>query len=140
MCKEGVVNMFGSKILAGHYDFSIDFKNRMFLPAQTGREQGNVVYVCYDKDIECYTIYSEKSIADNLDKFNKKIDSAQTSEELKNYKLMYLEFANSIIKVCTVDSQGRIVLPVEIASNQNVHIVGSGDHLVLMFNDTKKKK
>ena len=132
--------MFGEKILAGQHDYSIDSKNRMYLPTQSGREPGDSVYLCYDTDIECYTIYSEKSISEKLDKYTLKIDSAKNSEELKEYKLMYLEFAKSIIKVCTVDSAGRIALPNDFVPNQVVHVVGSKDHLVLILDGAKKKK
>ena len=132
--------MFGENTLAGQYDYFADEKNRMFLPRKTGREKGNVVYFCYDKDIEHYVIYSELEILKKMDAFDEKIDSAKTVEELKQYKLMSLEFANSIIKKCSVDAAGRIVLPKEISGPTNIHMVGAGKCLILIpENQTKTK-
>lgn len=132
--------MFGDKILAGEYVYYIDEKNRMFLPANTGREKGDTVYLCYDNDIECYTIYSEKAMKGILNGYKEKIDSAKNIDELKQYKLMLLEYSKSILKQCVVDAQGRIVLHSDIIPNQNVHIIGSHDYLVLIPETLKKKK
>jgi len=132
--------MFGDKPLVGQYSYSIDEKNRMFLPSSTGRETGDRVYLCYDNDIEVYTLYPEKVIQEIFDNFNKKIMEAKTASELKEYKLMLLKYSKSVIKGLTVDSQGRVILSSEFWEYDSMNMVGAGNHLVLNPTNKKNKK
>ena len=129
--------MFGDKPLVGQYNYNIDEKNRMFLPSTTGREKGDTIYLCYDKDIMAYTLCPERVVLELFDNFNKKINDAKTVNELKEYKLMLLEYSKSVLKELTVDSQGRIILSSEFWEYNSVNILGAGSHLVL--NPTNKK-
>ena len=132
--------MFGEKLLVGQSNHNIDNKNRLFLPAGTGREKSDIVYLCYDKEIDTYTIYPEKIIQEKFVKLQKMVDEAKSVEELKQYKLMLLEFSLSIMRAAEVDAGGRITVGNEFSQFESVNIIGGGDHLMLKPIVKNKKK
>lgn len=132
--------MFGDTLLVGKNSYNIDKKNRMFLPADSNREENDIVYLCYDKELKTYTIYPKTVIQQNFSKLRKMVDEAQDVEELKRCKDMLLNYAETIVKSCLVDSQGRIVLGDNFKNYSTVDMLGAGDHLVLYTNEEKKKK
>ena len=132
--------MFGEKPMLGQSNHKIDGKNRIFLPSSSGRETDDAVYLCYDKEISAYTIYPEKIIENKVNEFQKKIDEAKNINELKQYKLMLLEFSYSIIRKCIVDGSGRIILGSDFNQFQSYDLIGVGNHLVIKPSDENKKK
>lgn len=131
--------MFGEKPILGQSTYKIDNKNRIFLPPTSGRETDDEIYLCFDKEIEAYTIYPAKIIENKIKEFQKKIDESKNINELKQYKLMLLEFSYSIIRKCIVDGSGRIILGSDFIQSQNYDLIGVGSHLVLKPSDENKK-
>ena len=129
--------MFGDKLLFGQTKNRVDSNKRIFLPAKSGREKGDVVFLLYDRDINEYKVFPYFVIESKFKKYDDLISSAKSSSELKEYKLILNEFANSIIRSCIVDSQGRIILSDDFVANEEITVIGSGNHLILKKKNDK---
>lgn len=125
--------MFGDKILLGQSDIVIDDKSRMFLPARTNREKGDNLVLLYDSTLECYKIYSVSAIEETFDRLEKLLDGAKSEQEEAWCKKRLFDFSKSILKECTVDSEGRIALGTTINPNSSALIIGARDHLILQL-------
>jgi len=117
--------MFGQTIS------KVDNKKRLYLSPKTGREEGDIVYLVYDKAINEYKLVPGAVIETEFNRYKNSIDSAKTTLELKRYKLLLNAFSSSIIKMCKVDKQGRVLLCDDFEKEETVNIIGTGEHLVI---------
>ena len=123
--------MFGDKLLFGQTTNKVDFKKRMFLPSESGREKGDIAYIVYDNVIDEYTVVPKAVIEEEYRKLEGMIEVAWDAKSLNEYKSKLIEFSNSIIKECTVDKQGRILLSDNFIPNEEINILGIGNRFVL---------
>ena len=122
-------------MLVGHNDISIDNKHRIFLPVNTDREKDDEVFLVYDNDISEYLLFPKKTIEEKISKLEELIFTAKNEQERREYKLLLYNFYKCVLKKCTVDSAGRIVLSDYFKAGDTVTAIGAKDHLIL----TKKK-
>lgn len=132
--------MLDKKLLFGQTTNKIDKRNRIFLPAYTGREKGEVVFIVYDNDINEYKIVPKSVIEAEYKDLEFLVNSAYDLQTLREYKLRIVDFANSILKEVTVDDQGRILLPDCLTSCDDITIIGAGNHLILRQEKNNEKK
>ena len=83
----------------GTYHYSLDAKNRLFVPAPLRRELGDVLYLTMGLD-GCLALYPQST----WDTFTEKFASLPMSQSRSMRKL----FANA--DKCEPDAQGRIVI------------------------------
>jgi MraZ protein len=106
--------------MTGIYNHSIDAKGRLFIPARLREELGEEFHVTLSME-KCLTAYSKES----WDKFVEKINAMPKVKQIKMRPI----FAHAA--KCSVDSQGRILLPLTLRNfaglNKNVAVVGAGE-------------
>ena len=104
----------------GSSTYSLDAKNRVFIPAKYREDLGNVFYVTRSLE-SCLTIYPESEwerFLENLDKL-----PSTTGAAVKEYFM-------SAAQKCQPDASGRILLEDTLVGhakiNKNVVFVGAG--------------
>ena len=110
--------------MTGKYPHSIDAKGRLFFPAKLRDELGSVFYVTlsFSRD-NCLSAFSLES----WDQIKSKLNALPYSKQ----NVMRPIFANAT--KCELDTQGRILLPLELRSaiglDKDVVVVGAGNHV-----------
>ena len=132
--------MLGDKLLFGQTTNKVDSKRRMFLPSESGRENGDIAYIVYDSVIDEYTVVPKTIVEEEYRKLEGMIEVAWDAKSLNEYKSKLIEFANSIIKECVVDKQGRILLSDNFIPNEEINIMGIGKCFILSQEKSIKKK
>jgi len=130
--------MFGENALLGQKKLTIDEKGRIFVPAETKREVGEMLVLAYDEDVNSYKIFSYSTVEKMLNKLNKKILNSKNKTEEIYYKKKLCELSKSILKNLKVDCQGRIQIGKIFEEDYKVLSIGCGDHL--MISPIKKTK
>jgi DNA-binding transcriptional regulator/RsmH inhibitor MraZ len=123
--------MFGDKLLAGQFEVSVDKKCRIFLPAKTGREKGDSVYIAYDDAMEYFKLYGSAAIQEVFSHYDQLVLEAKTPEERLYYKREGYKFCKSILKEAAVDTQGRMSLNSIVEPDEKVTLIGAGNHMIL---------
>ena len=104
----------------GSSSYSLDSKNRVFIPAKYREELGNVFYITRSLEA-CLTIYTEDEWAAFLQKLERL--PSTTGAAVKEYFL-------SAAQKCQTDSSGRIILDDTLIKHskikKNVMFVGAG--------------
>ena len=110
-------------MLGGEYRHGLDAKNRIFIPAKLREELGESFVVAKDLREHCLKIYS-------LSEWEHYI--APLKEQKRKLSEKIMRFLHSSLVQVSPDSQGRIVLPAELASyaeiEKNAVVVGCGDY------------
>lgn len=132
--------MFGDEEIYGQFIIPIDDKNRISLPKVTKRENGDILNIVYDEDLELYRIYNANIFNEKLEYLSCKITDATNKQEEIIYKKKYLEFAKSVLRSGKVDKQGRFTIGNILSPNKNVYAIGAKDHLILERSLIKKEK
>ena len=125
--------MFGDNLLVGVHQYKIDSKGRMFLPASTGREYGEKVYLVYDNELETYAIYPDKVLREMMKKYDDQIPKSSSTAELKFNKEKLEEFSRNVLGSFAVDTQGRICFGNKLDYEGQIDIVGAYNRLILRF-------
>lgn len=106
--------------MTGIYNHNIDAKGRVFVPAPLREELGEVFYVTLSME-PCLSAYSSES----WDRFMEKIKAMPKIKQIKMRPLF------SHAAKCTLDGQGRILLPQALRDfaglKKNVTVVGNGE-------------
>ena len=115
--------------VTGEYQYALDNKGRVFIPAKLREEVGQVLYVTLSMD-RCLSAYS----AENWDKLTEKVNALSYTRQWKMRPL----FAHAVR--CELDAQGRALLPQNLRSwaglTKNVTVVGCNNHLELWDSDS----
>ena len=110
-------------MLGGEYRHTLDAKNRIFIPAKLREELGSSFIVAKDLREKCLKVYSLQGWEAYI---------APLREQNRKLSEKILRFLHSSLVQGTPDSQGRIVLPLELighaAIEKNVVIVGCCDY------------
>ena len=110
-------------MLGGEFKHTLDPKNRIFIPAKFREELGETFVVAKDIREKSLKIYSQAGWEAYIKPL--KEQSRKLSERI-------LRFLHSSLAQVTPDSQGRIVLPLELIGyaelEKSVLIVGCGDY------------
>ncbi len=110
-------------MLGGEYRHNLDPKNRIFIPAKLRDELGASFVVAKDIREKCLKVYS-------LSGWEAYIAPLRAQNRKLSEKI--LRFLHASLTQVTPDSQGRIVLPVELIGyaqiERNVVIVGCCDY------------
>ena len=133
--------MLSDNLFFGQSVNKIDSKGRIYLPAHSGREKGETVYVLYDSDVNEYKVVPASVVADEFKKLEGMIDASCNTEMLRECKSRLIEFSASILAECIVDGSGRILLPETLGKDVQVTLIGCGNHFVLRpHKNTEKQK
>ena len=104
----------------GSGTYSLDAKNRVFIPAKYREELGNVFYVTRSLE-SCLTIYTESEWALFLESLDRLPNTTGSAAK---------EYFMSAAQKCTSDNNGRIILDDTLKGhskiNKNVVFVGAG--------------
>lgn len=110
-------------MLGGEYQHGLDAKNRIFIPAKLREELGQTFVIAKDIREKCLKIYS-------LTGWEAYIAPLKAQKRSLSEKIM--RFLHASMVQATPDSQGRVVLPIELIEHaqieKNVVIVGCGDY------------
>ncbi len=110
-------------MLGGEYRHNLDPKNRIFIPAKFRDELGDSFVVAKDIREKCLKVYSNTGWENYIAPL--RAQNRKLSEKI-------LRFLHASLAQVTPDSQGRIVLPVELVKyaeiERNVVIVGCCDY------------
>ena len=115
-------------MLIGKYDFSVDSKNRIFLPSKFRHDLAGICVLSKDMQEKCLNLYPPRQ----WELFTQKIEELPTIKMKKVRELIYS-------KSCEIelDSQGRVVLNenfcddvgVRTLKEKEVVIVGINTHV-----------
>ncbi len=104
----------------GSSNYSLDAKNRVFIPAKYREELGNIFYITRSLE-SCLTIYTEDEWATFLQSLDRL--PSTTGASVKEYFL-------SAAQKCVPDNSGRIILDETLIKHsdikKNVVFVGAG--------------
>ena len=107
-------------VFLGSSSYSLDTKNRVFIPAKYRDDLGNTFYVTRSVDT-CLTIYTESEWALFLERLDRIPNTAGAAAK---------EYFMSAAQKCTPDGSGRILLDDTLRThskmNKNVVFVGAG--------------
>ncbi len=106
-------------MFVGFYEYSVDFKGRIFIPAKFRRSNHFIVTIGLD---ECLYVYPK----DKWEKLENKLDTLpfKDKSEERAFKRILLSGASEV----KTDSQGRILIPVNLRNyagiKDNIVIIG----------------
>ncbi|MBQ9773288.1 MAG: division/cell wall cluster transcriptional repressor MraZ [Clostridia bacterium] len=110
-------------MLGGEYRHGLDAKNRIFIPAKLREELGASFVVAKDIREKCLKVYSVAGWEAYI---------APLKEQKRKLSEKIMRFLHASMVQASPDSQGRIVLPIELVEHaeieKNVVIVGCGDY------------
>ena len=132
--------MFGDRTLLGTYEVSVDSKNRIILPAKTGREVGEELVLAYDEDLKKYFIYKLSDVEDKIKYYEDIIEITSSEEEIVKLKSKEYEYAKRLKDILTVEKQGRIKLNSDLGKYKKLILIGCGNNIYIEPGNEKKTK
>ena len=109
-------------MISGKYDFSLDTKNRIFVPAKLRESLGDQIVMVRGID-ECVSVYP----AERWENFCERLESLPQTQ-VRHVK----RFLFSSAVECKIDGQGRVILPSSLRDYAKIEkcviIFGVGDH------------
>lgn len=116
-------------MISGKYDFSLDAKNRVFVPAKLRDELGEQIVMVKGID-ECISVYPLAG----WESFCAKLEALPKTEIRHVKRFLY---ASAI--ECKIDGQGRVIIPTPLRDYAKVEkhaiIIGVGDHAEIWSQD-----
>ncbi len=110
-------------MLGGEYRHGLDAKNRIFIPAKLREELGAAFVIAKDIREKCLKVYSLAGWEAYI---------APLREQKRKLSEKIMRFLHASMAQATPDSQGRVVLPVELVEHAEIEketvIVGCGDY------------
>ena len=109
-------------MISGKYDFSLDAKNRIFVPAKLREDLGEQIVMVkgIDRCISVYPLSGWESFCAKLE--------ALPKTEIRHVK----RFLYASAMECKIDGQGRVIIPTPLRDYANIEkyviIIGVGDH------------
>ncbi len=113
-------------MLFGSYEYQLDDKGRVVIPAKLRNSLGNTVYLLKGYD-GCISIYPEES-------FNKFIEKLENLPFEKEKARLHQRVLLSSVQELVIDKQGRLLIPKTVINkyslvNKEIMIIGMLDHL-----------
>ncbi|HBS10218.1 MAG TPA: cell division/cell wall cluster transcriptional repressor MraZ [Firmicutes bacterium] len=113
-------------MLFGSYEYQLDDKGRVVIPAKLRNSLGNTVYLLKGYD-GCISIYPEES-------FNKFIEKLENLPFEKEKARLHQRVLLSSRQELVIDKQGRLLIPKTVINkyslvNKEIMIIGMLDHL-----------
>lgn len=109
-------------MLLGEYNYSVDAKGRLFIPARFRDEMGSTLILSKSLD-NCINVYS-------AEKWQQFVDKLDLLPEVKARSVKRYIFSTAM--ELTADAQGRIVLSAKLREHADLDkeavIIGVGDH------------
>lgn len=130
--------MFGEKPIFGQNEITIDSQGRMFVPANTKRENGEELVLLYNDNLKLFEMYSVEKLKIRFENLAELIEKARTKKEKAFYEKMLLELSKSVLKNGKVDAQGRFSVGKVFEPNEKLLTTGAFDHLILEQAKSKK--
>jgi len=123
--------MFGDKSIFGQNELTIDSKGRIFIPANTQREQGEELVMLYNGNLNAYEVYSVKKLEERFEEINNLIINATSKKDKLYYQKFLCELSKSILRKEKIDSQGRFLTGKIFEGYEKVLSTGAYDHLII---------
>ncbi len=109
-------------MISGRYDFSLDAKNRIFVPARLRESLGQTIVLVRGIDA-CIAVYSASCWED----FCARLEALPKTETRHVKRFLY----SSAVEA-KIDGQGRVILPTGLRDyakiEKEIIILGVGDH------------
>lgn len=109
-------------MISGRYDFSLDTKNRIFIPAKLREQLGEQIVMVRGIDT-CVSVYS----AELWEEFCARLEALPKTETRHVKRFLY----SSAVEA-RIDGQGRVILPSALRDYAKIEkcviILGVGDH------------
>lgn len=109
-------------MLLGEYNYNLDAKGRVFVPAKLRDDLGETFVVAKSMD-KCISIYS-------LEMWQKYVDKLNSIPEMRARYIRRFVYSSAVEASC--DAQGRVVLPQGLrehaALERELVVIGAGDH------------
>ena len=120
-------------MLVGSYEYQLDDKWRVGIPAKLRNSWGNTVYLLKGYD-GCISIYPEES-------FNKFIEKLENLPFEKEKARLHQRVLLSSVQELVIDKQGRLLIPKTVINkyslvNKEIMIIGMLDHLEIWYKGT----
>ena len=129
--------MFGEKPMFGQSEVNIDNKGRIFLPAFTGKEEGDQVVLVFNDILEVHEIYSVSALEEKFKQIETQILIAKTKKDEIFYKKRLYQLSKSVLRNVKVDSQGRVLIGKTFEDEEKLLTTGAYDRI--MIEPIKKK-
>ncbi len=111
-----------SRMLLGEYNYNIDAKGRVFVPAKLREDLGDTFVIAKSMD-KCISVYSYEMWARYVGKLN-------ALPEMKARNIRRFLFSTATEVSC--DSQGRVLIPQSLREHagleKEITFIGAGDH------------
>ena len=116
----------------GEYRHNLDAKGRIIIPSKF-RDELNSSFILTKGLDGCLTIYS-------YEKWNKMFEELNKLPTTKKDARQYLRTLTSSASECTLDGQGRIIIPSFLAKPANIKkncvVIGANDHVEIWDEET----
>ena len=121
-------------MISGRYDFSLDAKNRIFVPAKLREDLGEQIVMVKGID-ECIAVYS----CAEWEAFCARLEELPKTEMRHVKRFLYSSAVETHI-----DSQGRVILPSLLRDYAKIEkcviILGVGDHAEIWSEDSWRRE
>lgn len=109
----------------GEYQHNLDAKGRIIVPSKF-RDELHTTFILARGLDNCLTIYSLKQ----WEKMFEEVDKLPTTKKIAR---QYIRMLTSTATECTLDSQGRIIIPSFLSKPVNItkecEVIGANDHI-----------
>lgn len=130
--------MLGDEILLGNRILNVDSKQRIIIPVDTKREEGESLVIVQDNDLDVLRIYNQERYMERIEMLEEIISKSTNEKEIKYYRKEIYNILKNILRVEKVKSQGRIIIGNELEKVKKIRMIGAKDHLIIQKEEAIK--
>jgi MraZ protein len=120
------------RMFIGEYKHNLDTKGRIIIPSKF-RDELHATFILARGLDSCLTIYSLKQWEKLFEEVNKLPTTKKAARQ-------YVRMLTSTATECSLDNQGRIIIPSFLAKPVNINkecvVIGANDHIEIWDKDT----
>lgn len=130
--------MLGDEILLGNRILNVDSKQRIIIPVETKREEGESLVIIQDNDLDVLRVYNQERYMEKIEILEEMISKSTNEKEIKYYRKEIYNILRNILRVEKVKSQGRIIIGNELEKVKKIRMIGAKDHLIIVKEEAIK--